>query len=124
VAGGAALSKRKTSKSHGRRSRTDAGASSPGARETDAFYRDFFLPLVRRAIWRHGLSSDDARDIVQDAFLIALEKMNSARRPEAWLVQVVDYLALNHRRKTARRSRLLARWSPRDRPRQGEEDQE
>ncbi len=92
--------------------------------ETDAFYREFFLPLVRRAIWRHGLSADDARDLVQDAFLIALEKMNSARRPEAWLVQVVDYLALNHRRKAARRARLLAKWSPRDRPRQGEEDQE
>jgi DNA-directed RNA polymerase specialized sigma24 family protein len=93
-------------------------------RKADAFYREFFLPLVRRAIWRHGLSADDARDVVQDAFLIALEKMNSARRPEAWLVQVVDYLALNHRRKAARRARLLAKWSPRDRPRLGEEDQE
>jgi DNA-directed RNA polymerase specialized sigma24 family protein len=110
-----------------RHSRKLSGESSDGRtgiRESDAFYRDFFLPLVRRAIWRHGLSADDARDVVQDAFLIALEKMNSARRPEAWLVQVVDYLALNHRRKTARRARLLAKWSPRDRLRLGEEDQE
>jgi DNA-directed RNA polymerase specialized sigma24 family protein len=93
-------------------------------RGADAFYREFFLPLVRRVTWRHGLSADDARDVVQDAFLIALEKMDSARRPEAWLVQVVDYLALNHRRKTARRARLLAKWSPRDRLRIDGEDQE
>jgi DNA-directed RNA polymerase specialized sigma24 family protein len=108
--------------------RRDSSAKGSGGRtiipETDAFYREFFLPLVRRAIWRHGLTADDARDVVQDAFLIALEKMNSARRPEAWLFQVVDYLALNHRRKTARRARLLAKWSPRDRPKLGEEDQE
>jgi len=102
----------------------DQNSLIPEARSTDAFYREFFLPLVRRAVWRHGLSADDARDIVQDAFLIALKKMNSARRPEAWLVQVVDYLALNHRRKTTRRSKLLAKWSPRDRLRTGEEDPE
>jgi len=47
---------------------------------------------------------------VQDAFLIALEKMDSARSPEAWILQVVDYLALNHRRKTTRRARLLSKW--------------
>ena len=107
--------------------RKRSGKSSDGRtviRQTDAFYREFFLPLVRRGIWRHGLSADDARDIVQDAFLIAIEKMDSARRPEAWLVQVVDYLALNHRRKSARRAKLLAKWSPRDRPRMREEDQE
>jgi DNA-directed RNA polymerase specialized sigma24 family protein len=106
--------------------RRDSSARGSGGRtiirETDAFYREFFLPLVRRAIWRYGLSADDARDVVQDAFLISLKKMNSARRPEAWLVQAVDYLALNHRRKTARRARLLAKWSPRDRLGPGEED--
>src|SRR5260370_7938390 len=82
----------------------DRNSLIPEARSTDAFYREFFLPLVRRAVWRHGLSADDARDIVQDAFLIALKKMNSARRPEAWLVQVVSFLPLNLHRTTPPRS--------------------
>jgi DNA-directed RNA polymerase specialized sigma24 family protein len=78
-----------------------------------AFYDEVFLPLVRRATWRYGLTKEDAKDVVQDAFLLAIEKIDSARNPKAWLIQVVDHLALNHQRKLQRRARLLARWEAR-----------
>lgn len=77
-----------------------------------AFYLQVFLPLVRRATWKHGLAKEDARDIVQDAFLLAIEKIDSARNPKAWLIQVVDHLSLNYRRKALRRAHLAAKWGP------------
>ena len=80
--------------------------------DLDAFYRKVTLPLLRRARWRHHLTPDDAWDIVQDAFLLAIEKIDSARNPNAWIIQVVDHLALNHNRKALRRTRLQARWNP------------
>jgi DNA-directed RNA polymerase specialized sigma24 family protein len=80
--------------------------------ELDAFYRDVFLPLVRRATWKHGLSKEDARDVVQDAFLLAIERIDSAKNPKAWLTQVVDHLSLNFQRKTLRRAQLTLRWGP------------
>jgi DNA-directed RNA polymerase specialized sigma24 family protein len=80
--------------------------------DLSAFYEAVFLPLVRRASWRHGLSKDDARDVVQDAFLVAIEKIDSAKNPNAWLIQVVDHIALNHQRKVVRRAQLAARWGP------------
>lgn len=76
------------------------------------FYTEHYLPLVRRATWRHGLSKEDGRDVVQDAFLVAIERIDSAKNPKAWLIQVVDHLAINHRRKLARRASLLAQWEP------------
>jgi DNA-directed RNA polymerase specialized sigma24 family protein len=79
--------------------------------EFSAFYQAVFLPLVRRASWRHGLSKEDARDCVQDAFLLAIEKIDAARNPKAWLIQVVDHLALNLQRKHRRRSHLLSKWT-------------
>jgi DNA-directed RNA polymerase specialized sigma24 family protein len=85
-----------------------------GEPELDEFYRRVFLPLVRRASWKHGLSKDDARDIVQDAFVVALGKLDAAGNPKAWLVQVVDHLSINHLRKVARRAQLSARWGLRD----------
>jgi len=75
-----------------------------------AFYQEVFLPLVRRATWRHGLSREDARDVVQDAFLLAIEKIDAAKNPRAWLIQVVDHIALNHQRKVLRRFQLAVRW--------------
>ena len=78
--------------------------------ELEDFYRRFFLPLVRRAVRRHGLSMEDAGDIVQDAFLLALGKLDPSGNPKAWLCQVVDHLSVNLQRKTFRRERLLARW--------------
>ena len=83
--------------------------------QLDLFYRRVFLPLVRRATWKHRLPKEDARDVVQDAFVLALSKLDSTKNPNAWLVQVVDHLALNHRRKAVRRAALAQRWQPRDR---------
>lgn len=80
--------------------------------DLDAFYRSIFLPLVRRATWKHGLSKEDARDIVQDAFLLAIAKIDLTDKPKAWLIQVVDYLAINHWRKNMRRAQLVAKWAP------------
>ena len=78
--------------------------------ELAAFYQQIYLPLVRRATWRHRLSSEDARDIVQDAFVLAIEKIDSCGNPRAWLIQVVDHLCLNHSRKNIRRMQLFSRW--------------
>jgi DNA-directed RNA polymerase specialized sigma24 family protein len=85
-----------------------------GEQELEEFYRRVFLPLVRRAAWKHGLTKDDARDIVQDAFVVALGKLDAAGNPKAWLVQVVDHLSINHLRKVTRRAQLSAKWALRD----------
>ena len=76
------------------------------------FYRLFFVPLVRRLVWRHGLSEEDARDVVQDAFLLGFVKLESFANPKAWFNQVVDHLALNWRRKAKRHAELLAKFGP------------
>ena len=78
----------------------------------DEFYRQYFLPLVRRATWKHGLEKEDARDVVQEAFLVALVKLDPARNPKAWLIQVVDHLSVNFQRKAFRRAKLVTKWSP------------
>jgi len=80
------------------------------AAELEAFYLQLFLPLVRRATWRHGLSKEDARDVVQDAFLLAVVKLKVGGNAPVWLARVVDQLSMNFRRKGARRARLEARW--------------
>ena len=79
--------------------------------DLELFYASVFLPLVRRATWKHHLSKDDASDLVQDAFVLAIRKMDLARNPKAWLTQVVDHLAVNFQRKTARRAQLVNRWA-------------
>lgn len=78
----------------------------------DEFYRQYFLPLVRRATWKHRLQKEDARDVVQEAFLVALVKLDPARNPKAWLIQVVDHLSVNFQRKLVRRAKLVTKWSP------------
>jgi len=80
--------------------------------QLEDFHRSLFLPLVRRAAWRHGLSKEDARDVVQEAFLLAIVKMDPDRNPKGWLVQVVDHLSVNLRRKDRRHADLAARWGP------------
>jgi DNA-directed RNA polymerase specialized sigma24 family protein len=80
------------------------------ASQLEAFHRQLFLPLVWRSVWKHGLSKEDARDIVQDAFLLAVLKLRRDGNPRAWLIGVVDRLALNHNRKVQRRARLSRRW--------------
>lgn len=78
----------------------------------DSIYRAFFLRLVRRVICRYGLRQEDAVEVVQDAFVVALAKLDTAGEPGPWLYKTVDNLALNLRRKTGRRAWLLTRWSP------------
>ena len=78
--------------------------------EIEAFYREFFLPLVRRATRRHRLSAEDARDVVQEAFIVALAKMKAEGNAAAWLKQVVDFLAVNLKRRAARRAELTRKW--------------
>jgi DNA-directed RNA polymerase specialized sigma24 family protein len=80
------------------------------AAELEGFYRQLFLPLVRRATWKHGLCKEDARDVVQDAFVLAVVKLRAGGNARAWLMSTVDHLATNLRRKGARRARLEARW--------------
>jgi DNA-directed RNA polymerase specialized sigma24 family protein len=80
------------------------------AAELGEFHRKLFLPLVRRAAWRHGLTKEDACDVVQEAFLLAVVKLKSPGNAAAWLVRSVDNLCVNLRRKGARRARLEAMW--------------
>lgn len=87
----------------GRRLQQIKETAAPALEE---LYRAFFLRLVRRAYWRYGLSKEDAREVVHDAFLLALVKLNVERNPQAWLYGVVDRLSANWRRKAIRRSHL------------------
>ena len=84
--------------------------STPPPKDLASFYEQVFLPLVRRAVWRHGLPKEDARDVVQDAFVLAIEKIDLGGNPRAWLIQVVDHLCLNHTRKAHRRAHLTQKW--------------
>jgi DNA-directed RNA polymerase specialized sigma24 family protein len=84
----------------------------PTAEELESFHREFFLPLVWRVTWKHGVPKEDAKDIVQEAFLLALGKLNTDGNPRAWLTRVVDHLSVNHTRKLHRRARLTTKWLP------------
>ncbi len=99
-----------------RRAYSQAGAASARRRVTwpalEAFHRRLFVPLVERAACKHGLSNEDARDVVQETFLLALVKLSSAENADLWLVQAVDYLSVNFQRRAQRRARLLTRWAP------------
>jgi DNA-directed RNA polymerase specialized sigma24 family protein len=91
--------------------RNEAAEASPvSAAQFEEFHRRLFLPLVRRAMWRHRMSGEDARDIVQEAFLLALGKLKPGGDPACWFIKVVDHLCVNLRRKAARRNGLQARW--------------
>lgn len=76
----------------------------------EEFHRRLFMPLVRRAAWKHGLSKEDARDVVQEAFLLAVVKLDPDGNPKSWLIGVVDHLSINLQRKTARRAKLATKW--------------
>ena len=79
----------------------------------EEFHRRLFMPLVRRAMWRHRVSGEDARDIAQEAFVIALTKLKPGGDPGCWFIKVVDHLCVNFRRKAARRYGLQVRWGGR-----------
>ncbi len=78
----------------------------------EALYRVLFVRLVRRATWKFRLSKEDAAEVVQEAFIVALAKLDVEAEPAAFLYRTVDNLALNHRRKIDRRARLEAEWGP------------
>jgi DNA-directed RNA polymerase specialized sigma24 family protein len=100
--------------SHGGKSGMSACPSrdSFSDQELERIYRSLYSPLVNRVTWRFRLSREDASDIVQDAFAIALIKLDICKNPEGWLTQVVDFLAVNMCRKSKRRAALLSRWYP------------
>ncbi len=60
---------------------------------------------------RYRLSFQDASDIVQEAFVVAMKKLGHEGNAEAWFKNVVDRLSLNWQRKVQRRAFLLERWS-------------
>ena len=81
--------------------------------ELESLHRALFGPLVCRLEFKHRLSTEDSRDIVQKAFLLALEKkMGAEGNAAAWFVRVVDNIAMRHRGTAARRAGLLERWGP------------
>lgn len=78
--------------------RSLAGGAAPlrpavTAAALEEFHRKLFLPLVRRAAWKHGLSKEDARDIVQEAFLLAVVKLDPGGNPKAWLIPLDRFAA-------------------------------
>ena len=71
---------------------------------------DAYRLLRARLVWRarrFGLSREDAQDVVQDAFALALTKLDTGGNPTVWLGRVVDHLSSNASRKARRRERLL-----------------
>jgi RNA polymerase sigma factor (sigma-70 family) len=79
--------------------------------ELDDFYRRYYRGLIRYLTSRHRLSKEDAADIAQEVFLLAIEKLDpKGGNPKAWLTEVANRLAANLRNKTARRADLLERW--------------
>ncbi len=97
----------------GKSGRSSCGAPGTSSHEElERIYRSLYSPLVNRVTWRFRLSREDACDIVQDAFSIALIKLDLCKNPEGWLTQVVDFLAVNACRKSKRRAALLSRWYP------------
>lgn len=89
---------------------TERARSEAIAAAFEAIYRAFFVRLVRRATWKFRLSKEDAAEVVQEAFIVALAKLDTERDPTAWLYRTVDNLALNCRRKIDRRTGLIAEW--------------
>ena len=79
--------------------------------DLEIFYRRTFRPLLRHVVFKYGLSKEDASDVVQEAFVIALVKLNRDGNPKAWLTRVVDGVAVNLIRKNLRRINLAARWT-------------
>ncbi len=81
--------------------------------ELESLHKKLFGPLVWRLEFKHRLPTEDSRDIVQKAFLLALEKkMGAEGNAAAWFVRVVDHLAMRHVTTAARRARLLEQWGP------------
>jgi RNA polymerase sigma-70 factor (ECF subfamily) len=64
---------------------------------------------VLNACWRISGNREDAQDLTQEAFLHALEKMNTFERRASfytWVFRIAVNLSISHRRKSAKRSHL------------------
>lgn len=79
-----------------------------------ALYRNHHA-FVRNCLRRFRLQEDDLDDAVQDVFAAMLgragEQLDRTRAVRPWLFGISRNMAFNARRRTARRSRLLARAS-------------
>jgi RNA polymerase sigma-70 factor (ECF subfamily) len=84
----------------------------------DAATADLVRRYVRRAtLFARQLvgDSDDAEDVVAEAFVIALDRAATFRSGEsvgAWLYGIVRRVAAKYRRRASRRRWLLKRWRP------------
>ena len=96
-------------------------ADEIASRALEALYRAFYDRLVRHVTWHYGLSREDSQEVVQDAFLLAAQKLELSGNPKAWLYRVTGNLASNWKRKAQRRRLLLAEWGPRPGPARNEE---
>lgn len=83
-----------------------AGAPNAGVRQRiDALYRDQAPAIARRLQSRVG-SSEDARDLVQDAFarLLGTDVERSVVRPEAFLARILRNLLIDRSRRLVTRA--------------------
>src|SRR5215813_9592915 len=87
------------------------GLSTKTAAAFEALYQAFFVRLVQYATWHLRLTKEDACEVVQEAFLLALVKLDVEGNAGPWLYRTVENLALNLRRKTGRRARLMAQFA-------------
>jgi DNA-directed RNA polymerase specialized sigma24 family protein len=92
--------------------RSRAARAVANMAKVEECYGSLFLPLVRRAKWKWGLSAEDAEETVQAVFALACEKLRASGHAEAWLYRVVDQLCVKFLEKNARRSHMMRRWGP------------
>ncbi len=92
-------------------------------RDIEILYRKLSGELARRARHKHGLSKEDASDVVQDAFVLALVKIQAEGNARGWFMHVVDRLAVNLLRTAMRRRELLVRWAPRGKHAEGDAEE-
>jgi RNA polymerase sigma factor (sigma-70 family) len=67
----------------------------------DAFYRELFEPVYAFAFWRVGGQRQDAEDVTQETFLIALRTIKSFERRaslQSWVCGIAKNLARARRR--------------------------
>ena len=94
----------------GRQKVGSQGLSTKATAAFETLYQAFFVRLVQYATWHLHLTKEDACEVVQEAFLLALVKLDVDENAGPWLYRTVENLALNLRRKTGRRARLMAQF--------------
>ncbi len=80
-------------------------------REFDAIYRPILLAYLRK----RGLNESEANDVVQDAFVKLLEKIQSYDRTKSpfriWLFRVMHNTLVDHARRKASYKNAIAGWA-------------